>query len=72
MPLRFWDYARKAGVAFLFIVGAALSAGMLPDPWDKVATAIIAVAGYFGVYVTQNIHPGTKQELPLGSDPAKV
>jgi hypothetical protein len=66
---RFWDYARKAGFALLSILAAALSAGMLPDPWDKVVTAIIAVAGYFGVYVIQNVHPVTKQELPLGSDP---
>jgi hypothetical protein len=68
-PLRFWDYARKAGLTALSVAAAALAAGMLPDPWDKVVSAAIAVAGYFGVYVVQNVNPLTKQVLPAGSDP---
>lgn len=68
-PLRFWDYARKALVGLLGVLGVALSMGLLPDPWDKVVTAILAVATYFGIYVTQNINPVSKQVLPAGSDP---
>jgi hypothetical protein len=69
-PLRFWDYARKAGLALLSALAAALAAGMLPDPWDKVVSAAIAVAGYFGVYVISNVNPISMQELPAGSDPS--
>jgi hypothetical protein len=68
-PLRFWDYARKAGVGLLGLLAAALSMGLLPDPWDKVVTAVLALATYFGIYVTSNVNPLTKQELPAGSDP---
>jgi hypothetical protein len=68
-PFRFWDYARKALVGLLGLLATALSMGLLPDPWDKVVTACLAVATYFGIYVTQNINPVSKQVLPAGSDP---
>jgi len=49
--------ARKAGVAALGAVAAALAAGLLPDPWDKVGAAVVAVGTYLGVYATPNKPP---------------
>lgn len=69
-PVRFWDYARKAFVGLLGVLATALSMGLLSDPWDKIVTAIIAVASYLGIYVVQNINPLSKQALPAGSDPS--
>jgi hypothetical protein len=71
-PAQFWSYARKAGVAVVGLIAVALAMGLLPDPWDKVATAILAVATYYGVYKVPNILPGTNQALPAGSDPPIV
>jgi hypothetical protein len=67
-PAQFWSYARKAGVAALGTIAVALAMGLLPDPWDKVATAVLAVATYFGVYRVPNVVPGTGQVLPAGSE----
>jgi hypothetical protein len=69
MWIRFWDYARKAGVAVCFIAAAVATSNLLPDPWDKVVTAIVAVGGYFGVYHTENKMPESGRTLPAGSDP---
>lgn len=46
--------ARKAGVAVLGVVVMGLSNGVIPEPWDKVAVAVLAVATYFGVYSVPN------------------
>jgi hypothetical protein len=70
-PLRFWDYARKAGVAAGGILGTALATGLLPDPWDKVAIGVMAVLTYFGVYQVSNALPGG-QHMLAGSNPPDV
>ena len=46
--------ARKAGVALIGALGAAVASNVLPDPWDKVGAAVVAVATWAGVYVARN------------------
>ena len=62
-----WSVARKAGVAALGALAGTLAVGLLPDPWDKVGAAIIAVATYAGVYATPNTPyvPDQRPRAPL-------
>jgi hypothetical protein len=46
--------ARKAFVAACLIIANGLQADVFPHPWDDVLIAVLAVAGYFGVYATRN------------------
>lgn len=52
---RFWDVARKAGVAVVGVAATALSMGALKSPWNEIATAVVAVGTYLGVYATKNV-----------------
>lgn len=51
---KFWSVARKAGVAALGVVATGVAYGIIPQPWDKAAVAVLAIATYFGVYHTPN------------------
>jgi fructose-specific phosphotransferase system IIC component len=51
---KFLTVARKAGVAFLGVVLTGLSVSEFPEPWDKVAWAVLAIFTYTGVYATKN------------------
>ncbi|HEY6022088.1 MAG TPA: hypothetical protein VIY48_20140 [Candidatus Paceibacterota bacterium] len=64
--LRFWDVARKAGIAVLGVAGTALSMGYIPAPWDGFTSAGLAVLTYYGVYRTPNA-PQSAQNQGAGT-----
>lgn len=51
---RVFTVARKAGVAAVGALASAVAANLLPEPWNTVGAAVVAVATYFGVYRTSN------------------
>ena len=51
---KFLTVARKAGVAAVGALASAVAANLLPEPWNTVGAAVVAVATYFGVYHTEN------------------
>jgi len=54
---KFLTVARKATVGALAVIGAGVAYNLFPDPWDKVANAVLAVAAYYGIYLTRNRTP---------------
>jgi hypothetical protein len=62
--LRFWDVARKAFVGGCLIIASGLQTDLFPHPWDDVGIAVLAVAGYFGIYATRNVPPPPPVEQP--------
>jgi hypothetical protein len=52
--LKFWSVARKAFVGGCAIIASGLQADLVPHPWDDVLIAVLAVAGYLGIYATRN------------------
>ena len=52
---KFLTVARKAAVAAVGALASAVAANMLPEPWNTVSAAVVAVATYFGVYQTRNV-----------------
>jgi hypothetical protein len=67
--IRFWDYAKKAGVSLLGCIATLAANNLLPEPFDKYVPIILAVATYFGVYAIRNTSPKTAKPLLAGSDP---
>jgi hypothetical protein len=69
--LRPWDVARKAFVGGCVIIASGVQADLFPHPWDDVAIAVLAVAGYFGIYATRNLAlpgaSGSTDGTPPGS-----
>lgn len=57
---RLLHFGRKATVAALGALATAVAMGVLPEPWNTVAAAVLAVGTYFGVYQTENV----RRELP--------
>lgn len=55
---------KKSITAALGIVALLLSAGVLPDPADKIAAGILAVGTVFGVW------KATNEPTPVVPDPA--
>jgi hypothetical protein len=51
---KFWSVARKAAVGGVGALATGVAYGVFPDPWDKLAVGVLAVATYFGVYHTEN------------------
>lgn len=63
---RFWDYARKAGMAALTGIAVGLAYHIFPNPWDVVANAVLVVAGYFGAFGVKNV-PVSGLPTPSGN-----
>lgn len=47
--------SRKAATALVGVLAMAAGNNLLPEPWNYVAAAVIAVATYFGVYQVKNV-----------------
>jgi hypothetical protein len=67
--LRFWSVARKAFVGGCIIIASGVQADIFPHPWDDVMIAVLAVAGYFGIYAARNIGA---PDSTRGDAPAKM
>ena len=47
---RLWKVAGKAITGAAGTLGTLVAAGVLPDPWDKVAGALLVIATTVGIY----------------------
>lgn len=59
----FLKYTKKAIVGLVMVAATGAAYNIFPDPWDKVANAVIAVGAYYGIYRAKNgPNPSVKVE----------
>lgn len=54
LEILFSKYARKALITALYMLSSAVAAGTIPEPWNSIAIAVLAVLASRHVYVTEN------------------
>jgi len=53
--------ARKAGIAALGVIAAALAAGLIPGEWTPFVVAVLGAATAYGItYAVPNVPPVSK------------